>query len=110
MKKSKPEVKKRTLQQNKALHLWFTQLAKELNEAGLSIMKTLKHDAEIPWTDTTVKELMFKGIMKAMYQKDSTTKLTTKELIEVSETLTRYLAEKHGLVTEFPSIESQMRD
>lgn len=83
-------------------------LAKELNEAGLTIMETMKHDAEIPWTAVLIKELMFKKLIKVMYQKESTTKLTTKELIEASETLTRYLAEKHGLVVDFPSLESQM--
>jgi hypothetical protein len=44
--------------------------------------------------------------MEAMLHKESTTKLTTKELTEVSETLTRYLAEKHGLLVDFPSMES----
>ena len=98
--------KQRTLRQNDAMHLWFEMLAKELNEAGLTMMKTLKAEAEIPWTAVTVKELMFRKMMVAMYQKDSTTKLTTKELTEVSETLTRYLAEKHGLLVDFPSMES----
>ena len=88
------------------MHLWFTHLSIALNDAGLSIMKTLRQDAEIPWSAVTVKELMFRQIMRAMYLKDSTTQLTTKELMDVSETLTRYLAEKHGLQIDFPSIES----
>ena len=98
--------KQRTLRQNRALHKWMDLLSVALNDAGLSIMKTLRQDAEIPWSAVTVKELMFKEIMKAMYLKDSTTQLTTKELIDVCETLTRYLAEKHGLQVDFPSMES----
>jgi hypothetical protein len=100
--------KPRTLAQNKAMHLWFTLLAKDLNDAGLSIMRTFKATAEIPWTEVTIKELLFKQFMKVMFNKTRTRDLTTKELNEVSETLIRYLGEKHSLETEFPSIESLM--
>jgi len=98
--------KQRTLKQNASLHLWCELLADTLNESGLTIEKTLTGKAEIPWSKTTVKEILFKQIMKAMYQKDSTADLTTKELQLVSETLIKYLAETHGLVIDFPSVES----
>lgn len=100
------EEKPRTLTQNRAAHLWFEMLAAELNDAGLSMLKTLKAEAEIPWTAVTVKEILFKQLMKAMLHKESTTQLTTKELTLVSETLIRYLGEKHSLETSFPSIET----
>ena len=104
------EEKKRTLAQNNAMHLWFDLLATELNNAGLTIMKTLKANAEIEWSDVTVKEILFKQLMKSMLHKESTTQLTTKEVSQVSETLIRYLAEKHGLLVEFPSMESLIAD
>ena len=99
------EEKPRTLKQNDAMHLWFEMLATSLNDAGLSMLKTLKAEAEIPWTAITVKELLFKKMMEAMFNKTRTRDLTTKELTQVSETLIRYLGEKHGLETEFPSLD-----
>lgn len=101
------KTKLRTNLQNKSLHLWFTHLSNALNDAGLSTVKVLElKKADIPWTPVTVKELLFKQLMEAMYQKTSTTQLTTKELTKVSEVLTRHLAEKLGLQVDWPSIES----
>ena len=100
------DMKTRTNKQNKSMHLWFEMLSKALNDAGLSVMKTMNHDAEIPWSSVTVKEILFKEMMMAAFQKTSTTQLSTIELTIVSETLMRYLAEKHGLQVDFPSLES----
>lgn len=98
----KPE---RTLKQNKALHMAFTLLADELNGAGLDMKKVLKVD--IPWTPKTVKEFLYRPIMKAMLHKESTTELDTKEISDVWEVLTRELAEKKGIAAiPFPSEET----
>lgn len=104
------EDKQRTLRQNKALHLWMEMLSSALNDSGLSMLKTLKPQAEIPWTPITVKELLLKEMMKAMYHKTRTRDLTTKELTEVCEVLTRHLAEKFGLFVDFPSLESLLAE
>ena len=71
--------KQRTDQQNRALHLYFTQLAKILNEAGLDMRKVLKPSINIPWTAKSIKENLWRPIMKIQLGKDSTTELTTKE-------------------------------
>lgn len=97
--------KTRTLLQNKSLHLWLTMLSNKLNESGLTIEKTLTGKAEILWSMTTVKEILFKQIMKAQTGKENTSKLTTKELGLVTETLVKYLAEQHDLVVDWPSME-----
>ena len=68
-------IKQRTIKQNKAIHLMNTWIANQLNDAGLDIRKVLKPGINIPWTQTAVKELLVKPIMKVMYQKDSTTEL-----------------------------------
>jgi len=99
--------KPRTLKQNNSLHAWCSDLAEALNDSGLSMMKVLKHEAEIPWTKITVKELLFKQIMQAMFHKDSTTQLTTKEMIRVADTLTRHLSVKFDVITPWPSLEEQ---
>lgn len=100
--------KQRTNKQSRALHLWCKMLAEELNEAGLTIEKTLTGKAEILWHKDTVKQILFKQIMKKYTLKTSTTQLTTKELIDTAEQLTKYLAEQHGLLVEFPSIQTML--
>lgn len=99
--------KKRTNQQNAALHLMFEHLAQELNDHGLDMVATLKeHPVEIPWSASTVKEIIWRGIQEKQLNKKSTTELTTKEIDQVFDTLSRWLASRHGLEIIFPSIES----
>lgn len=103
-----PSKDKRTLKQNAALHLWFTMLADELNIAGLDVMKTMKQDFEIPWTPILVKEIIWKEIQKALYDKKSTTELLKKEEIDIIyNVINRELSRIHkGLnVPEFPNKE-----
>ncbi len=98
--------KQRTLQQNKALHVYFTLVANALNDAGYDMRKTLKPGIEIPWSGKTVKEYLWKAIQKLQIEKDSTTQLTTKEIDLIFDTLNRHLGEKFGIHEDFPSIES----
>jgi len=88
----------RTSQQNKALHLFFTMLTDELNNAGFDQRKVLKPSVDIPWTPEAVKEQLWKPIQKLMYNKESTTELEkVKEIDRVHEVLMRHLGEKFGL-------------
>ena len=106
MQNSKP----RTLKQNSALHLMFTQLAQELNEAGFDMKKTLKPEIDIAWNDYMVKEYLWRPLQKAILGKQSTTELTTKEIDKVFDTLTRHLGQKLGIELQFPSIETLMME
>jgi len=98
--------KKRTEAQNKALHLYFTQLAEILNDAGLDMRKVLKPSISIPWTPQTIKENLWKPIMEFQTQKSSTTEMTTKEITEVYDTINRHIGETFGITVEFPSVET----
>lgn len=98
-------MEQRTKQQNKALHLFFTHLAGELNGAGLDMRKTLKEGVEIPWNANTVKNYLWRPIQEAQLGINSTTELSTKDIDIIYDTLTRYLGEKHGVFTDFPSID-----
>lgn len=100
------EEKTRTIKQNKALHLLFTQLADELNNAGLDMRKTLKETIDIPWSGSTIKEYLWRPIMKSQLGIESTTELSTKDIDQVFDTINRHLGEKFGLTIEFPSIET----
>ena len=95
--------KQRTTQQNKSLHLLFSMIAQELTDAGYDMRKTLKPGIEIPSSAHTVKEYLFRPIMKAQLGKKSTTELNTKDIDLVFNTLARHLSEKLGIVIDFPS-------
>lgn len=96
------EFPQRTLSQNAAMHKFFQMLSDDLTNAGLDMQKTLKPGVSIPWTPEMTKLLLWKPIQDAMYSKDSTTSLTTKEVNAVYEVLIRHLAEKFNITTPFP--------
>lgn len=100
------EGKTRTLRQNNSLHKYFEMLSDELNGAGLDVKKTLEHSVSIPWTPTSIKEILYRPIMLAMTGKESTTELETKDLGLIYDTINRYLSEQFGLHVEFPSEDS----
>lgn len=97
---------KRTSQQNRAIHLACKKLANELNLAGLDMKAVLKPNVDIPWGTESVKEFIFKPIMKARYLKQSTTELekTTGEIQEIWDIIMRHMGEKFGIeYIPFPS-------
>lgn len=95
----------RTTKQNKALHVLFKLLADDLNDRGLDMRKTLKPGVDIPWTEVSVKEYLWRPIQRAMLHKKSTTELTTKEIDSVFDVLVKHLGEQFGISVVFPSIE-----
>lgn len=99
--------KKRTLQQNKAIHVLFKMISDALNDAGLDLHAVLKSGIDIPWTPIMVKEVMWKSVLLIMKNKKSTTEMTTKEIDEVFDVVNRQLS-LMGLTVEFPSVEVLM--
>lgn len=97
----------RTAQQNRALHVLFTQYANMLNDEGLDMKKAFarKPEVEIPWTGAAVKEYLWRPIMKAQLNKQSTTKLTTVEIDAVFDTINKFFGEHFEMHVPFPSIE-----
>ena len=100
----------RTEKQNNAMHVWFRQLAEQLNEAGHTMPHPFDDDFELSFTEVRVKEILFKPIIEAMYDKKSTAKLTTKELSDAAEELIRYLSEHKGVYVPWPqTMKDEMR-
>ena len=93
----------RTKLQNNSLHLYFSMLARELNDGGFDMRKALKPGVEIPWTTAAVKKYMWKPIQKALINKTKTSKADRKEYTIVYETLNRHTAEKFGVSIPWPS-------
>ena len=95
--------KSRTLAQNSALYLFFTQLSDALNDAGLPMNEMLNVD--IDWSPENVKKHLWAVFQEKIYHTKSTTELTKGEQIDkIHETLMRELGEKKGIeFIPFPS-------
>lgn len=91
------KAKQRTLTQNRALHLFCQWLAEALNDAGYDMRKTLREDVEVPWTQASVKEYLWRPIQEALTEKRSTTEITTVEPTEIHAVLSRHLGERLGV-------------
>ena len=91
----------RTSKQNNAIHASLRRLARSLNDAGYGVAHPLKPELEIPYTESSVKELLLKPIMKAMYDADSTSKLDTEQVGKVMGVMLNRVAELTGVVEEF---------
>lgn len=97
----------RTARQNRALHVFLRLLSEALNDAGLDQRKVLKPNFPIPWTTHSTKENLFKPIMKAMFEIESTTKLERVQVSQVYDVLNRSLSEKYGISIPFPEASSR---
>lgn len=90
-------MKPRTLQQNKALHVWLKQKADQCRDAGVSPKMAFSQTMELEMTPEIMKEI-WRTVQKAMFKKKSTTELSKHmEIDEVAEHLNRFFAEKFNL-------------
>lgn len=90
------EEKIRTDKQNKALHVYLGILAKMLNDAGLEMAVVLKHQADVPWSKDSTKELLWRPVQRALIDKSSTTKANTADYSKIHQVLSRHLSQKLG--------------
>lgn len=98
----------RTSPQNRSLHLYFTHLAKELNDAGFNVQKLLKHTIEIDWNEKLIKELLWRPVQIALLGKNSTKDLEKVGEIEVVyEHINRYVGELAQVYVPWPSEENK---
>ena len=101
--------KQRSTQQNKSFYKWIEEVAVECEQQGVD-RKTMVEDlsdASIPITGKFIKEVIWFHYMVAMYGKESTAQLTTKEMTEVEKVVTLHLQENYGLQTKWPSQDDQ---
>jgi hypothetical protein len=107
--------RKRSKPQNSSLHLWLSQVAVILNNAGIDMvlfLEQLNGKAEIPVTQKSLKERFWKPIMEHMTGKQSTTEMDTKDPDILYQTACRILAENFEIVPPpWPSHEREdLRD
>ena len=91
----------RTVQQNKALHLFCKHISETLNEKGLYVQDVLK--METVWTMQTVKETVFKPVMTQIYGINSTTKLKKDEFNNIIDSIVLAFSKKGIVINDFPS-------
>jgi len=96
-------MEKRTLKQNNSLHKFFEILSTELNTKGLDARIVLKPTYSIWWTPEMIKRDLWKPMQKAMFNKESTTELSTAEVSKVYEQIAHVIGEKFGVEIDFPS-------
>ena len=92
----------RTIQQNRALHMYFNFVKDALLNNGITVKAAIK--PEIPFDMDSVKNFMWRPIQKAVLGKASTTRLSRKDIDSVYEVMNKLLGERYGIHIPFPSI------
>lgn len=91
----------RTRLQNNSLHRWLDELSKRLNHAGFGVSgllsAILKSGADIPWSTTTAKDILYRPVMKAITDKESTKELDTVEPSEICLIVGQKVSEATGI-------------
>lgn len=93
----------RTLQQNKALHLWASLIAKELNSKNILMGGIFKETIE--WNMELVKIHIIKATIKKVFDLNSTTKLTRKQVDGMIDYIINAFVCTDVEVPEFPNKE-----
>lgn len=95
----------RSNKQNNTLHLLFKRMARDLNDAGFEIPHPFKKGLEIPYTQHSVKELLWLPIIEAMFGVTSSTDLNTAQFSEAMTTLVDAVNRNTGVYVPIPAQE-----
>lgn len=95
----------RTYRQNRAIHLLFRRMATALNEAGFEIRHPFKPDLEIPWSEESVKDLLYRPIITSYFKIERSSLLDTAQLSESMEILVDAVNRNTGVYVPIPSQE-----
>ena len=96
----------RSNQQNRALHLWLTMLADELNAAGYHANDKIVFEADISFTKENLKANAVHPAMYALFPEiDSTAKLDKLQIQDVYMHVDRAISERTGVTVPWPTQE-----
>ena len=88
---------KRTDQQNRALHLYFTQVAKQMADAGYTVQHILKFTADLQPTSSFVKRLWQEFQLRIIGKRHTRNLKKIEEIDKVYDEFNLFLGEKLGL-------------
>lgn len=103
--------KARSIPQNSSIHLYCGKLSDAFNNGGFDmkvVFDKMIKSFFISWSMILVKQVMWHKIQYALFDIESTTKLTTDQVTVVYEHINRFTAENFGISIQFPSQESLM--
>lgn len=108
----KVERQNRTANQNRALHLYLELVADTLDKEGHTLQDVVAQikRAEIRPTKENLKEVVWRPLQQAIYNKESTTQLETHEVDRVYETMNKWLGQQFEIHVPFPSLESLLEE
>jgi len=95
----------RSNKQNNTLHLLLRRMAQDLNDAGFEIPHPFKEGLEIPYTEHSVKELIWIPIIEAMFGVRSSTELDPAQFSEAMTTLVDAVNRNTGVYVPIPTQE-----
>ena len=95
----------RTYRQNRTLHLLFRRMAEALNEGGFEISHPFKADLEIPWSEHSVKDLLYRPIITSYFKVERSSLLDTAQLSESMDILVDAVNRNTGIFVPIPSQE-----
>ena len=95
----------RTYRQNRTIHLLFRQMATALNDAGFEISHPFKPDLEIPWSEHSVKDLLYRPIITSYFKVERSSLLNTEQLSESMDILVDAVNRNTGVHCPIPSQE-----
>ena len=105
-------MKPHTEQQRRAIEVLCRKYAEAFNDAGYDLPAVLeKKVIPVSWTQDSVKDLLFKAVMKALCYdeagnpKTSTTQLDSSEVSIVHQHLDKWVGERFSITVPFPSEE-----
>jgi hypothetical protein len=94
----------RSQEQNRALHLYLTNLAEELNKKGYDYRDVIH--VPIEWNLINCKNEIWRKTQIALTGKQSTKQLLTHEVGEVYDVINKLISERTGIYVPFPSLEN----
>ena len=105
--KANQTAQQRSLAQNRAIHLYLSIVARELENQGQTMRDVVKKMplVEIPPTTKSLKEIVWKPIQETSLGRKSTTELKTAEVRQIYEIISMFLAKEFEISLPFPSEE-----
>ena len=83
--------------QRAAFHVWMDKCAKVLADSGLTMQVILEQTPEVQPTGIALKEQVYKKMLAAMLDKDSTEDQYTTEVEQVRREFENFFSERFGV-------------